>query len=324
MKTRIIRGDEVRRLLTMEDCIEAMRAALRDVSAGDGAMLQRCMLPLPQDNKFALMGGADRRERLCGAKVIVFPGAEAARRGTSQGIIPLFDSETGALAAIVDAEQITAVRTAAASAAATDLLARKSAASLAILGAGRIGSLHIDAIRRVRPIRTVYVWNRTFSRAQECCRRAAELGLRAVPCASAEEAVREADIVCTVTQAREPILLGRWLKPGAHINAVGACSPLARELDSEAVLRSRIYADQREAALRDSGDLAIPLKEGSLDARKICGEVGQVLLGELPGRQSEEEITLFESVGISLEDLCAAALVRRKAEASGLGLEVEF
>lgn len=324
MKTRIVRGEEVRRLLTMEECIEAMRAALRDVSSGDGTMLQRGMLPLPADNKFALMGGADLQTGLCGAKVIVFPGAEAARRRTSQGVIPLFDCKTGGLAAIVDAEQITAVRTAAASAVATGLLARKSASSLAILGAGRIGRMHIEAIRLVRPIETVYIWNRTLARAQECCRQAAGLGLRAVLCTSAEEAVRAADIVCTVTQAREPVLLGRWLKPGAHVNAVGACSPMARELDDEAVLRSCVYADQREAALRDSGDLAIPLKAGTWSAQAICGEVGQVLSGELPGRRSEEEITLFESVGISLEDLCAAALVFRKAEQAGLGLEVEF
>ena len=145
MKTRIVRGEEVRRLLTMEECIEAMRAALRDVSSGDGTMLQRGMLPLSADNKFALMGGADLQTGLCGAKVIVFPGAEAARRHTSQGVIPLFDCKTGGLAAIVDAEQITAVRTAAASAVDTGLLARKSASSLAILGAGRIGRMHIEA-----------------------------------------------------------------------------------------------------------------------------------------------------------------------------------
>ena len=145
-----------------------------------------------------------------------------------------------------------------------------------------------------------------------------------MPCATAQQAVEGADIVCTVTQAKEPILQGAWLKPGAHINAVGACAGNARELDSAAVCRSRIYLDQREAALRDGGDLAIPLASGELDQDRIIGEVGQVMLGQIPGRQSEEEITLFESVGIAVEDLSAAALIYQLACQQGLGVEVEI
>ena len=320
MQTRILCGAEVRRLLTMEDTIGAMRKALRGVSSGSAAMLQRQMLPQPEENKFAVMGGADSTLGLCGAKVIVFPGPAAGKAGTSQGIIPLFDSTTGALAAIVDAEEITAVRTAATSAAATDLLARPDADSLAILGAGRIGRLHIDAIARVRPIRTVYVWNRTPARAEDCCRWAAQtFGIKAIPCADPKEAVEQAMIVCTVTQAREPILQGDWLREGAHLNAVGACAPFARELDSRAVTRSRVFVDQREAALGGSGDLVLPVREGVFSPEQVAGEIGEVLLGRLPGRQSDTEITLFESVGISVEDLAAAALVFRKAEAEQLG-----
>lgn len=324
-KTRIIGKKEAEELLTMADCIDAMEQTLRDISAGHTAMLQRSMMPQPKGNKFALMAADNQQQGICGVKAIVFPGAEARANGTNQGIVPLFDGNTGALLAIVDAECITAVRTAASSAAAARILAREDSETLAILGAGRIGRLHIQAVRQARPIRRVLVWNRTPERAEQCCRWAKEaFGLEAVVCREARQAAEQADIICTVTQAKEPILQGEWLKPGAHINAVGACAPNARELDTLAVQRSRIYLDQREAALRDGGDLAIPLAEGRLPMENIVGEVGQVLLGQIPGRRSPEEITLFESVGIAVEDLAAAYLIYQKACRQGLGVEVEI
>lgn len=324
-KTRIIGRKEAEQLLTMPDCIDAMEQTLRDISAGQTAMLQRSMLPQPQDNKFALMAASNRQQGICGVKAIVFPGPQAKAQGTNQGIVPLFDCNTGALLAIVDAECITAVRTAASSAAATRVLARPDSETLAILGAGRIGRLHIQAICQARPIRRVLVWNRTPEKAEQCCQWAREaFGLEAQACPEARQAVEQADIVCTITQAKEPILQGQWLKPGAHINAVGACSGNARELDTQAVQRGRIYLDQREAALRDGGDLAIPLAAGQLSMDSIIGEVGQVLLGQIPGRQSPEEITLFESVGIAVEDLAAAQLIYQKACRQGLGVEVEI
>ena len=325
MKTRIVGSALVRELLTMEDCIAAMRQALCSVSAGNAQMLQRQMLSQPGENKFAVMGGSDQKLGLCGAKVIVFPGPAAAAAGTHQGIIPLFNAVTGALEAIVDAEEITGVRTAATSAVATDLLARKRADSLAILGTGRIGRLHIEAIAQVRALKKVFIWNRTAARAEDCCRWAAEtLGLEAVFCADPRTAVEQADIVCTVTQAKEPILCGSWLKPGAHLNAVGACAPFARELDTEAVIRSSVFVDQKEAALNGSGDLVCPVREGVFSPDAVAGEIGDALLGHIPGRQSEEEITLFESVGISVEDIAAAGMIFRKAEEQELGLLTTF
>lgn len=324
-KTRIISGKEAAGLLTMPACIEAMDRTLRAVSAGETHMLQRYMLPQAKGNNFAMMGADDLGRGVCGAKIIMFPGQEAKAKGTNKGIVPLFDSNTGALTAIVDAACITAVRTAAASAAATRLLAREDSSHLALLGAGRIGRLHIEAVCRVRKIETVTVWNRTFERGEECCRWAEEtFGVKAIPCKTPEEAVRGADIICTVTQAREPILMGEWLKPGAHINAVGACSSRVRELDSAAVARSRVYMDQREAVFRDAGDLLIPLSAGEVSEAVVAGEVGQALLGQIPGRQSPEEITLFESVGISVEDLSAALLIYQKALEQGVGTDVEI
>lgn len=324
-KTRIISKAQAEALLTMKDCVAAMEETLRDVSAGATSMLQRSMMPQQKGNMFALMAADNKQQGLCGVKAIVFPGAEAKKNGTNQGIVPLFDSNTGALLAIVEAECITAVRTAATSAAATKVLARPESSHLAILGAGRIGRMHIEAILQVLPIRKVTVWNRTMERAESCCQWAkTAFGIEAIPCGTAREAVCGADVVCTITQAKTPVLEGAWLKPGAHINAVGACSGQARELDSEAVGRSRIYLDRRDAALRDGGDLAIPLAAGELSMENIVGEVGQVLLGQVPGRQSPEEITLFESVGIAVEDLSAAALIYRLACQRGIGTEVEI
>ena len=284
-KTRIINGGEAAGLLTMEACIEAMDQTLRAVSAGEIHMLQRYMLPQEKGNKFALMGADDLSLGVCGAKVIVFPGPEAKANHTNKGIVPLFDSSTGALKAIVDAECITAVRTAAASAAATRLLAREDSTHLAILGAGRIGRLHIEGICRVRDIRTLTVWNRTYQRGEECCRWAEEaFGVKAIPCKTPEEAVRGADIICTVTQAREPVLMGEWLKPGAHINAVGACWHGDRELDSARdmlLLSSRcgvdgvIVQDWGLAALARSVTPDLPLHGSTQMTVHSLAEIGR-------------------------------------------------
>ena len=327
MKTRIVGSALVRELLTMEDCIAAMRQALCSVSAGNAQMLQRQMLSQPGENKFAVMGGSDQKLGLCGAKVIVFPGPAAAAAGTHQGIIPLFNAVTGALEAIVDAEEITGVRTAATSAVATDLLARKGADSLAILGAGRIGRLHIEAIAQVRALKKVFIWNRTAARAEDCCRWAAEIrGLEAVFCADPRTAVEQADIVCTVTSTKgdSPFLKGEWLKKGAHVNAVGACSGAAREIETSVVKRCKVYYDWKEATMRDAGDLMIPVRAGEVSFDDFMGEVGSVMTGSLEGRVNDEEITLFETIGISVEDIAAALLIFEKAKAQNLGVWVEI
>lgn len=324
-KTRIINRREVEELLSMEYCVDAMAETLKQVSWKKTSMIQRGMLPAQAGNMFAVMQACNVGQSICGAKVIIFPGREARERGTNQGIIPLFDTQTGRLEAIVDAECITAVRTAATSGAATHVLARKDAHVLAILGAGRIGRLHVEAICGVRPVDRVLVWNRTAPRAEECCRWVREqFGIEAQAFLDAEEAVRQADIVCTVTGAKDPVLLGEWLKEGTHINAVGACSAASRELDTLAVAKSRVFADQMEAVLRDGGDVLIPVSHGELTKDHVVGEVGDVLIGRLEGRQNPSQITMFESVGIAVEDLAAANMVYQKALALGVGVEVEI
>ena len=324
-RTLIIGKKDAEELLSLEACIPAMEETFRRVSSQKASMLQRSMMPQEKGNKFALMASDDRQQGICGVKAIIFPGAEARKNGTNQGIIPLFDSATGALLAIVDAEHITVVRTAAASAAATRILAREDSCCLGLLGAGRIGQMHIRAIAQVRPIRRVFVWNRTPDKGRTCCQWAEEeLRLEAVLCQTPRQAVEQTDILCTVTQAKEPLVEGSWVKEGAHINAVGACAPTAREVDSRTVCRSAIYLDQRQAALRDGGDLVIPLEKGELSLGNIRGEVGEVLLGTAAGRQSREEITFFESVGIAVQDLSAAHLLYQLALEKGRGTMVEL
>lgn len=226
-KTRIINEREAEELLTMELCIPAMEETLREVSAKGTTNLQRNMISLEGDNKFATMPCAIHGKGLAGCKVIVFPGAEAKKAGTNQGIIPIFNTKTGGLTAIVDGECITGVRTAATSAVATRLLARKGAKTMSILGAGRLGRMHIEAIRLDFAIEKVYIWDIVPAATQALCKYVTEtLGIEAVACATAKEAVVDGDIVCTVSQAKTPILEGAWLKKGAHLNAIGAAPPV--------------------------------------------------------------------------------------------------
>lgn len=324
-KTLIINQKEVRELLKMDQCIQAMEECFKDVSTGATEMLQRTMIHHPNGNILAGMASSLHNKSITGSKVIIFPGTETKKAGTNQGIVPIFDIATGALVTIVDGEIITGVRTAAATAAATGWLARGDASSLAILGAGNLGRLHVDSIKLVRDIRRVTVWDINPEATEALCNHIFDkYSMEVVPCATAQQAVEGADIICTMTKASTPILKGAWIKPGAHVNAIGACSAKVREVDTETVLKSRVYCDKVEAVLRDAGDLLIPMEEGALTPDHIVGEIGNVMLGKLGGRQSAEEITMFETVGIAVEDLAAAWLVYQQAREKGMGVEVEI
>ena len=221
---------------------------------------------------------------------------------------------------------ITTIRTAATSASATRLLAREDASVLGILGAGKLGRAHVEAISLVRPIKKVYIWDIVPEAVDAYCAEMTKAypNITFIPCKTAKEAVVDADILCTVTKAQEPIVEGEWLKSGVHINAVGACSPVAREMATSVVQKARVYVDKTEAALRDGGDLVIPMNAGEWSADKVVGEVGEILLGKLEGRKTAEEITMFETVGIAVEDLASAYLIYQKAKEQGIGLEVEL
>jgi len=292
--------EAVRGLLRMDELIDAMRGALRDLSAGQVEQPMRLVLPVAEHGGFfgvmPAYGGA------LGAKLVTFyPNNKETH--THHAMILLFRPETGEPLVTMDGRLITEMRTAAVSAVATDALARAEVSVLAILGSGVQARSHLEALRLVRKFQEVRVWS-----PRSCGEFARKYNVSAA--ASAEEAVRGADVVVVATSATTPVLRGEWLAPGTHINAVGATRPNWRELDDEVLRRARIYVESREAASKESGDI--------IAAGKIFSEIGEVLAGSKNGRQSNDEITLFKSVGVAVEDIVAADLVwRRKLRVDG-------
>jgi len=321
MNVLVISHADVVRLLPMADCIDVMAEALRATSRGAAVLPLRSVVWMPdRTGMIGLMPGYLGQPASLGLKIVsIFPGNHGTGYDSHQGVVMLFDLQHGTPIAIIDASSITAIRTAAVSGAATRALARDDAGDLAILGAGVQATTHLAAMRAVRTIRRVRVWSRNRDHAQRFA------DASAVPVevvATPRDAVAGADLICTTTAAREPILEGAWLAPGAHVNAVGACFASARELDAAAVARARMIVDRRESALAESGDFLLARAEGAIGDDHIAGELGEVLLGSLTGRRSPGEITLFKSLGIAVEDLAAAHHIYAQALATGSGVSV--
>lgn len=327
MEVLIVSQREVAEFLPMGECMEAVATALAEVADGTAMLPLRSILWLPgKVGGFGLMPAALLPERVVGLKAITFfPGNEGTELDTHQGAVLLFEAERGVLLAVMDATSITAIRTAAASGVATRLLAREDAGDLAILGSGTQARTHLEAMAIARPLRRVRVASQDLDRAKAFARReSGRHGVEVEPVASAREAVEGADIVCTVTSSKEPVLLGEWIRPGAHVNAVGSSVPFARELDTAAVVRSRLYVDRRESAVNEAGDFLIPKKEGAISDDHILGEIGELLTGRARGRETPEDVTLFKSLGIAVEDIASARLIYEKAKKSGSGRFLEF
>jgi ornithine cyclodeaminase/alanine dehydrogenase-like protein (mu-crystallin family) len=327
MKALIADQKLVTELLPMDEAIEVMRRALTLLAEGDVVMPLRTMLGLPRgDAVMGLMpsylGGLDA----VGVKVVAaFPSNFGTEYDTHQGVVLFFDTERGLLRAIVDATSITAIRTAAVSGLVTDLLAKPDAGDLAIIGAGTQAHTHLQAMLAVRPVRRVRVHSVPAESAAAFAERETRLTGHIVEvAATAEEAVVGADLICTTTTATEPVVRGEWVSPGAHVNAVGAYTPTTRELDSALVASARLYADRRESLLNEAGEFLIPKGEGLIGDDHVVGEIGEVLTGKAPARTSPEEITLFKSLGIAIEDLAAAHHVHKAAEERGVGVWVEI
>jgi alanine dehydrogenase len=291
----ILDEDAVRGLLRMEELIPAIARGLADLSGGKVVQPMRVMMPIVDHGGF--LGVMPAYSGALGAKLVTF-------YPNNQGIpshhatILLFRPETGEPLCVMDGRLITEMRTAAMSAVATRLLARTDASVLGILGSGVQARGHLEALRLVRTFREVRAWSPRNARAF-----AERFGIQAA--ASAEEAVRGADVIVVATTSETPVLRGDWLSPGAHVNAVGAPRPTWRELDDDVLQRSRLYVDQREAATRESGDV--------IAAGTVYAEIGEVVAGTKEGRRSADEITLFKSVGIALADVVSADLVYRRA-----------
>ena len=309
----------------MHECIGLMEAALASLARGEVVHPLRPVVPVAgTKNVFAVMPAYSSALKAFSTKIIsVYPDNHGTEYDSHQGLVVLFDGERGNPVAMMDAASITAIRTAAVSAVATKLLAVSDAATVAVLGAGVQARTHVDAMLAARPFERVVLWARSREKAERLAGELAKRhGAKFSVAADVQGAVAGAQVVCTVTASREPVLRGEWIQPGTHINAVGASLATARELDTAAVKRARIFVDRRESALNEAGDLLIPIKEGAIAPDDIAGELGELLVGRKQGRRSPQEITLFKSLGLAVEDLASARHLYEAATRGGAGTHV--
>jgi ornithine cyclodeaminase/alanine dehydrogenase len=244
---------------------------------------------------------------------------------TIQGVVLLHDARTGKPLALMDAEQLTAMRTGAASGVATRLLAREDASVATVLGSGAQAGTQLLAVCTVRPIRKALVYSLSSEQDQAFARRMSErLGIPVQRAEGMRQAVEAADVICTATNSSTPLFDGAWLRPGTHVNGIGSYTRTMRELDTTTVLRSRVYVDGRTAAQTEAGDIVIPIAEGAITYDHVVGEIGAVLLGRAPGRSAEDEITVFKSVGMAVQDAVTAPIVYRRALEQGLGQQIHL
>jgi ornithine cyclodeaminase len=305
---RYIDRDEVRRRLTYERCIPLVRQAMISFSAGETKQHLRTILPLSEGRLLGIMPGALGAHAPFGAKLIsVFHGNADRGIQSHQGLVILFDPESGAPVCTVHAGEVTAIRTAAASAVATDALARPDARRLAILGSGEQAGTHARAISKVRTLESIAVWGRSAEKSAvfvKALKEELDVPVMAMP--SVKEAVADADMICTVTSSPEPILLGEWVRPGTHINVVGSSHAGPAEIDNELVVRSRFIADSREGVIAQGGEFLRAKAAGLVDDGHIVAEIGDVLSGKIEGRRNAGEITIYKSLGHVAQDLAAA------------------
>jgi ornithine cyclodeaminase len=319
MTVRVLSEQDVHRLLPVADCLEPMRQVLAALAREELYNPLRSVIRPPEAGTLMGLMPAHRSAPapVYSLKAVcIVPGNAARALDSHQGFVALFDGETGQTRALLNAGAITAVRTAAVSAVATELLARPESRTLAILGSGTQGRSHLEAMCAVLPFERIRVWSRTPGNASRLD------GVEEA--ASAEEAVRGADVVVTATAAPEPIVRREWLAEGAHVNAVGSSIPTTRELDTATIAGAALFVDRRESTLNEAGDYLFPAREGAIGPDHIRAEIGEVLIGAAEGRRSPAELTVFKSLGLGVEDLAAAEAALARAEAEGAGVEVEL
>jgi len=328
MKILILDAPQIRELLPMGDCIELMADALSALARGEVFQPLRTIIRPPEARGLLGLMPAYRtgEHGAFGMKAIcVFPGNPAIGKDAHQGAVMLFSRETGEFMALMNASEITAIRTAAVSAVATRLLAREDAHQLAIIGAGVQARTHLVALDAVRSVKHARIACRNIEHAQELVHEMKprfSFPIEAVE--SNEEAVRGADMIVTATSSQEPVLYKDWISPGAHVNAIGTHSPNSREIDSATMAAARIFVDRRESALNESGDYLLAAKEGLVNADSIIAEIGELLIGTKPGRTSADEITLFKSLGLAIEDVACAEYLYERALSENRGTTVSL
>jgi alanine dehydrogenase len=330
MKLRILSGADVRRAVTMAEAIEAVRQAYIQLSTGQAVVPLRTPVEVERRDGVTLfmpayLAGSDAMA----AKIVsVFP--ENTKRGLPliHAVVIVVDAETGRPVALMDGTYLTALRTGAASGVATDLLARPDARIAAIFGAGAQARTQLEAVCTVRPIEWVWVYDTSreaaAAYAEEMRGRGEPIPADISVAHSPAQAVRDADVICTATTSSTPVFSDADLRPGVHVNGIGAYTPEMQEIPAETVAQARIVVDSRSASLAEAGDLIIPLRSGLITDDSVYAEIGEVAAGRLSGRQSAEEVTFFKSVGVAVQDVAVADLILRRAEALGLGIEVDL
>lgn len=321
---RFFSGADVGRALSVKEAIPLMREAFVQLSLQQACVPLRTRVEVPgHDGTVLYMPVYLPARELVAVKVVsLFRNNAAAGLPLIHALVVVNDARTGRPLAVLDGERLTAIRTAAAAGLATELLARRAARVAAIFGAGKQGRAQLEAVCAVRPIEQAYLFDPDSTRAAAFCREMSEKLSVRVALADGPATLRDADVICTATTSTTPVFAHQDVKPGAHINAIGAYKPAEREVPGETVRAARVVVDQREACLAEAGDILIPLHQGLITADHIHAELGEIAAGRKPGRQSDREITLFKSVGNAVQDAAAASRVLENAGKMGLGREV--
>lgn len=319
----LLTEDQIRRVLPLDDLIATMEAALARFSAGDVQQPVRTVLSIgPQNGFFGVMPAFAPPGALGCKLVTLFKGNTARNLPTHLATIVLLDPETGAMKALLDGRYITEARTAAVSAVTARHLANPDAGTLAILGSGVQAKSHFETLQYVRAVRAVRVWSPTAANRERFAREvSASEGPAVTAVSTAEQAVSGADLIVLATSAASPVIENAWVADGAHIMAVGACRPNEREMDPALIARGRLFVDSRAGALVESGDIVLGMRDGLFGVDHIAGEIGEVLLGHLVGRETPDQVTIFKSLGMAVEDVAAADLACRRATEHGIGAD---
>ena len=317
LELRVIAGAEVRELLAYPDCVRVVAGAMRAVSDGRALLPLRQSMAVPGvEGRLAWMPGCLGEPACFGIKLLsLYPGNPAVGLSSHVGLYVLYELTHGRPLAVLEASALTAIRTAAASVVATQALARRDAHTLAIVGTGEEARTHLEAFQAVRPFERVIIWGRDAAKAEALAVRARALGAARVEVASSvREAAAAADVLCTVTSAPTPLLQGGDLRPGMHLCLVGSSIPQTREVDDEVVARARFFVDYRASAMAQAGELLHAIRAGRVTEAHVLGEIGEVLAGRVVGRRSDDDITLYKSLGVAAQDLAAATLVHQRAQ----------
>jgi len=327
----ILTADDVRKALPMNEAIEAMKKAYASLSDGTAVVPLRTRLPIPNSEAISLFMPAfvnSQDGNALAIKVVsLFPTNPPRGLAYIQAAVLVFDAETGRAIALLEGSSLTAIRTGAASGAAIDLLARKDSRVAAIFGAGAQGRTQLEAVCSARKIETAFIFAKSMEKAKAFVQEMKSKNgitedIRVA--SSAKEAVEHADIVCTATTSTKPVFDDKDVRAGTHISAVGSYTPDMQEVPAETLQRAKIFVDSRAASLEEAGDLIQPMRAGLFDESRIRGELGEVVLGKVSGRESQEEITYFKSVGIAAQDAMAAQVALNNAHTMNIGTEVDF